>query len=162
MSHSHMQSSFQPLATLQNPLLAKVNQGMKNSTTTVHNPMLGHAILPPVPGANTKVHERVFGPAPNPILTQGPSHLPFLSEPSDQSNPIDPGSLAEAREGIHTHTPAQAAEIPHVGDAPFATSSIAPSSSAKGTWRAWLASKEKDTNHRNHSLALPSNKSKIP
>lgn len=139
ISQSHMQSSLQPLATLQNPLLAKVNLGMNDSATTIHNPMLGHANLPPVPGANTKVHERVFGPAPNPILTQGPSPHPFLSEPSDQSNLIEPESLAEGGEGIHTHTLAQAAELTHVGDAPFATSSIASSSSDKVPGeRGWL------------------------
>ncbi len=133
----HMRLPPQPLMTLQNPLLAREDQGVQNSTAKVLGNTLGLPNIPP------NVRERVLGTAADTTLAQGPLPYPVLSESRDKSNPTDPVYPAEGRGRIHMGTPAQAAESSHVGGAPFTTSSLASSSSLQKlhSWRDWLRNK---------------------
>lgn len=139
MAQSYTQSPSQPLQTLQNPLLTRVNQGIQKSATTTLTHPLGYPNLPPVTGAST----RGFDAAADTTLAQGPLPGQSHSEQPDQRNRTEPEDPVEGRQGIHTDKPAQAAEPSHVGDAPFTTSSHPSSSSAKATWLGWLASKKR-------------------
>lgn len=127
--------------TLQNPLLTKANQAIKTSAAKILSHTLGNPNQTPVAGASAKSNGHGFGATADIILGQGSLPHPSLSAHPDESYPTEPMFPAEGREGTHTSMPAQAAEPPHVGEAPFTTSSHASSSSAKGTWLGWPAYK---------------------
>lgn len=133
MAQSHSQSPSQPLMTLQNPLLTKANQAIKTSAAKILSDTLGYPNLPPVAGASAKSNGHVFGATGYTTLARNSSPHPSLSAHPVESYPMEPMFPAEGREGTHTSMPAQSAKPPHVGQAPFTTSSHASSSSAKGT-----------------------------